>query len=63
MVEIVPSSESSYEPAQASRPPATVSREITSADILQGAREVLIRHGEETYRLILTRNGKLILHK
>jgi hemin uptake protein HemP len=36
---------------------------LTSHDLLQGHREVLIRHGEETYRLRLTRNGKLILHK
>jgi hemin uptake protein HemP len=38
-------------------------RTLTSQELLQGAREVLIMHGEETYRLRLTRNGKLILHK
>lgn len=38
-------------------------REIKSAEILQGEREVLISHGEDMYRLSLTRNGKLILHK
>jgi hemin uptake protein HemP len=36
---------------------------VASADLLQGHREVLIRHGDEIYRLRLTRNGKLILHK
>ena len=63
MVEPDPSSESADEPRLAGRRPASVPREITSAEILRGAREVLIRHGEETYRLSLTRNGKLILHK
>ena len=38
-------------------------REITSASLLQGEKEVLILHGEEVYRLKLTRNGKLILQK
>lgn len=37
--------------------------EITSAALLAGHREVLIRHGDEVYRLRLTRNGKLILQK
>ena len=36
---------------------------LDSSEILKGSKEVLIRHGEETYRLRLTRNGKLILHK
>ena len=40
-----------------------VARELTSVDLLQGSREVLIRHGDDLYRLRLTRNGKLILHK
>ena len=35
----------------------------TSDELLQGQHEVLIRHGAETYRLRLTRQGKLILHK
>ena len=38
-------------------------REITSASLLQGEKEVLILHEEEVYRLKLTRNGKLILQK
>ena len=38
-------------------------REVDSGDLLQGSREVLIRHGDDVYRLRLTRNGKLILHK
>ncbi|MEZ5465694.1 MAG: hemin uptake protein HemP [Lysobacteraceae bacterium] len=34
-----------------------------SRALLQGAREVLIRHGDQTYRLYHTRNDKLILVK
>ncbi|MEQ8442096.1 MAG: hemin uptake protein HemP [Alphaproteobacteria bacterium] len=36
---------------------------IDSGTLLQGAREVRIRHGESVYRLILTKLGKLILTK
>lgn len=42
-----------------SQPP----RKISSADILQGDREVLIQHGTETYRLRVTKSNKLILNK
>ena len=38
-------------------------REITSEELLRGQSELLIRHGEEIYRLKLTRNQKLILQK
>jgi hemin uptake protein HemP len=34
-----------------------------SSDLLKGAREILIHHQGEIYRLRLTRNGKLILNK
>jgi hemin uptake protein HemP len=44
-------------------PPAKEHPTLSSSDLLQGHREILIRHGDETYRLRLTRNGKLILHK
>ena len=37
--------------------------EYESSDLLRGAKEVLIHHGGETYRLRLTRNDKLILQK
>lgn len=40
------------------RPP-----EWTSEQLLVGQLEVLIRHGDEVYRLRATRNGKLILTK
>jgi hemin uptake protein HemP len=38
-------------------------RKLASHDLLQGAQEILIEHAGEVYRLRLTRNGKLILHK
>jgi hemin uptake protein HemP len=38
-------------------------REVASSELLRGANELLIRHGDELYRLKLTRNGKLILQK
>lgn len=36
---------------------------VDSRTLLRGTREVLIRHGGETYRLRHTRNDKLILTK
>lgn len=36
---------------------------VDSRGLLQGRSEVLIRHGNETYRLRHTRNDKLILTK
>lgn len=36
---------------------------IDSADLLRGCNEVHILHNGETYRLTVTRSGKLILHK
>ncbi|MBJ6978626.1 MULTISPECIES: hemin uptake protein HemP [unclassified Luteimonas] len=37
--------------------------EVDSLRLLDGQREVLIRHGNELYRLRHTRNDKLILTK
>lgn len=37
--------------------------EVESLGLLQGQREVLIRHGNDCYRLRHTRNDKLILTK
>ena len=34
-----------------------------SDELFLGAKEIWIRHGEETYRLTVTRNGRLILTK
>lgn len=38
-------------------------RQVRSETLLQGDRELQIIHGEEIYRLSVTRQGKLILHK
>jgi hemin uptake protein HemP len=44
----------------ASKPP---SRVVRSDELLQGARELLIVHQGQTYRLLRTRKDKLILRK
>jgi hemin uptake protein HemP len=36
---------------------------VDSAELMNGKRELLIRHGEETYRLRVTASNKLILTK
>jgi len=41
----------------------TDARTATSEELLQGSRMLRIVHGNETYRLMLTRNNKLILQK
>lgn len=38
-------------------------RVIDSYEILGGNRQALIRHNNEIYRLVITRNNKLILQK
>ena len=45
-----------------SSPPDSL-RKINSDSLLLGEKEVLIVHGEEMYRLRLTKNDKLILQK
>jgi hemin uptake protein HemP len=48
------------------RTPATATPEvqtIDSAQLLAGLREVRIVHAGETYRLLVTRNNRLILQK
>jgi hemin uptake protein HemP len=42
--------------------PATLNR-LDSRDLLRGAREIVIRHGDQEYRLRHTQNDKLILTK
>ena len=41
----------------------TLCHPIESANLFGDSKEVFIRHGEEMYRLTITRNGKLILQK
>lgn len=43
--------------------PGDPARLLKSEDLLQGAREVWIEHGNERYRLRLTASGKLYLTK
>ena len=50
-------------PEDALEAPEDEPRVIDSRDILGDQVEIMIRHGEETYRLRVTRNGKLILFK
>lgn len=38
-------------------------RSVESTDLLQGGRELLIRHGASVYRLRVTASAKLILTK
>jgi hemin uptake protein HemP len=38
-------------------------REVNSQDLMQGQKEIVIRHAGEAYRLSVTRAGKLILRK
>ena len=45
------------------RPTPVDTVEVDSAGLLNGQRELLIRHGSECYRLRHTRNDKLILTK
>jgi hemin uptake protein HemP len=47
------------EPESASSAPLVVE----SATLMSGRRELLIRHGEDTYRLRVTASNKLILTK
>jgi hemin uptake protein HemP len=52
------------DPAPAPRAPSTgATGTVDSAGLLHGQREILIRHGNEVYRLRHTRNDKLILTK
>lgn len=37
--------------------------EVSTGELMGRGRELLIRHGDELYRLRITRNGKLILQK
>lgn len=53
-----PRADATPPPSESESPPV-----YDSEGLLQGTREILIRHHGETYRLRLTRNDKLILHK
>lgn len=57
------STERPHDDSQASDHEKQAPARLCSKDLLQGRREVLIEHEAELYRLRVTRNGKLILHK
>jgi hemin uptake protein HemP len=40
---------------------AAAPRQVSSSALLKGSRELLIAHNGRSYRLRLTKNGKLIL--
>lgn len=43
--------------------PTTEAPSIASTELFQGARVVVITHAGENYRLLVTRNNRLILQK
>lgn len=53
----------SHPPAQHADDRPAQAVEVDSLRLLNGQRELLIRHGNECYRLRHTRNDKLILTK
>ncbi|MBY0380531.1 MAG: hemin uptake protein HemP [Xanthobacteraceae bacterium] len=50
-------------PPDSSRQISIHGNRLNSGDLFQTARELIIAHGEETYRLRLTSQNKLILTK
>ncbi len=42
-------------------PAAPAPRRISSRELFDGAREIVIEHGDRLYRMRITQNGKLIL--
>lgn len=51
-------------PAVAPKPETSkATRSIASSSLLAGAKEILIQHADQIYRLRETRSGKLIMHK
>lgn len=66
MLAVHPQSQDPSRPAEnrtAPRAAVAADVEIDSTRLLKGQRELLIRHGNECYRLRHTRNDKLILTK
>nr|WP_290593269.1 hemin uptake protein HemP [Arenimonas sp. SCN 70-307] len=51
-----------FQPAPTPARPAPAT-DFDSRELMRGTREVLIRHGDQVYRLRHTRNDKLILVK
>lgn len=53
----------SPKPDSSPEEPDEPARTFRSEDLLQGRREIHIEHRGEVYRLLQTRNGKLLLQK
>jgi len=49
--------------AFASKPPREEKSEFDTRELFHGQRQIQIRHNDETYRLSITKQGKLILTK
>jgi hemin uptake protein HemP len=52
-----------HQRASTSSPASGDRRVIRSEELMCGNREIIILHNDQRYRLVLTRNGKLILQK
>lgn len=50
-------------PATPSAPRASATPRVRSDELLRGNREIVIEHRGEEYRLLRTRNDRLILNK
>ena len=64
--EIMTKPETSGRSGKESQDERTTSSDVPTIDsgrLLRGGRVVQIMHGDETYRLLVTRNDKLILQK
>jgi len=56
--------ESETPPSQLTQPEAGTSpRVVASSDLFEGGRVVVIEHAGQQYRLLITRNDRLILQK
>lgn len=63
MTELPPADRGSESADPAPVPAADPTRVIRSEEIFAGERVVLIQHAGERYRLLITRNDRLILQK
>lgn len=50
-------------PSSAAPDPVSAPASVSSTELMQGRRQIIIRHDGEHYRLQITRRGKLILTK
>jgi hemin uptake protein HemP len=60
-IESADSSSGTPSPAPSEEKPSL--RVLNSLELFDGQRAIVIQHGEERYRLLITRNDRLILQK